>query len=140
MNKHILPNVFPLIFANTVLVVAIAILSETDAVVPGPGRPAQLQLGHHAANAWVYGAAGLPAWWYLLPPGIAIILIVVAFTFMGTAFDEVLDPRLRKREESGAAPTPASLKPVTAGAGGGGVVSMDVAEGIDSEQERGGQP
>ena len=51
--------------------------------------------------AWVSGAAGLPAWWYLLPPGIAIVLVVLAFTFMGTAFDEVLDPKLRKREESG---------------------------------------
>ena len=37
---------------------------------------------------------------YLLPPGIAIVLVVVAFTFIGTAFDEVLDPKLRKREES----------------------------------------
>ena len=40
---------------------------------------------------------------YLLPPGIAIVLVVIAFTFMGTAFDEVLDPKLRKREESGRA-------------------------------------
>jgi hypothetical protein len=27
------------------------------------------------------------------------VLVVVAFTFVGTAFDEVLDPKLRKREE-----------------------------------------
>ena len=140
MNKHILPNVFPLIFANTILVVAIAILSETELSFLGLGDPLNFSWGTMLRYAWVYGATGLPAWWYLLPPGIAIILIVVAFTFMGTAFDEVLDPRLRKREEGGAAPTPASLKPVTAGAGGGGVVSMDVAEGSDSEQERGGQP
>jgi hypothetical protein len=92
-------------------------------------------------NAWLYGAAGLPAWWYLLPPGIAIILIVVAFTFMGTAFDEVLDPRLRKREEAGSAsPTPVSFKATFAGAGDGGEVSADVDEGINNERERGGQP
>ncbi len=48
MQKHILPNVFPLIFANTILVVAIAILSETTLSFLGPRRPAQLQLGHHA--------------------------------------------------------------------------------------------
>ena len=48
----------------------------------------------------INGAAGLPAWWYLLPPGIAIVLVVLAFTLIGTAYEEVLDPKLRKREES----------------------------------------
>jgi hypothetical protein len=59
---------------------------------------------------------------------------------MGMTFDEVLDSRLRKPKERGAVPAPASLKPAAAGAGGSGVVEVDVAEGIDSEQERGGQP
>ena len=51
-------------------------------------------------NAWSSGAATLPAWWYILPPGIAIVFVVLAFTFMGTAFDEILDPRLRSREDT----------------------------------------
>ena len=38
MRRHILPNVMPLIFANLVLVVAVAILSRDHAVVPRPGR------------------------------------------------------------------------------------------------------
>jgi len=101
MNKHVLPNVFPLIFANTILVVAVAILSETTLSFLGLGDPLNFSWGTMLHYAWANGAAGLPAWWYLLPPGIAIVLVVVAFTFMGTAFDEVLDPKLRKREESG---------------------------------------
>jgi peptide/nickel transport system permease protein len=100
MGRHVLPNVFPLIFANTILVVAIAILSETTLSFLGLGDPLNFSWGTMLHYAWSNGAAGLPAWWYLLPPGIAIILIVLAFTFMGTAFDEVLDPKLRKREES----------------------------------------
>lgn len=104
MMRHILPNVFPLIFANTVLVVAIAILSETTLSFLGLGDPLNFSWGTMLRNAWVSGAAGLPAWWFILPPGIAIILVVLAFTFMGTAFDEVLDPKLRKREESGTRP------------------------------------
>jgi hypothetical protein len=36
---------------------------------------------------------------YLLAPGIAVVLLVLAFNLMGTAFDEVLDPKLRRREE-----------------------------------------
>ena len=113
MLKHVLPNVFPLIFANTILVIAIAILSETTLSFLGLGDPLNFSWGGMLHNAWASGASGLPAWWYLMPPGIAIILIVMAFTFMGTAFDEVLDPKLRKREESGARPDQA-----TAGAGG----------------------
>jgi peptide/nickel transport system permease protein len=100
MGRHVLPNVFPLIFANTILVVAIAILSETTLSFLGLGDPLNFSWGTMLHYAWANGAAGLPAWWYLLPPGIAIILVVLAFTFMGTAFDEVLDPKLRKREES----------------------------------------
>jgi peptide/nickel transport system permease protein len=100
MTKHVLPNVMPLIFANLVLVVAIAILSETTLSFLGLGDPLNFSWGTMLHYAWVNGAAGLPAWWYLLPPGIAIILVVLAFTFIGTAYDEVLDPKLRKREDS----------------------------------------
>jgi len=100
MARHVLPNVMPLIFANLVLVVAIAILSETTLSFLGLGDALNFSWGTMLHYAWVAGAAGLPAWWYLLPPGIAIVLVVLAFTFIGTAYDEVLDPKLRKREHS----------------------------------------
>ncbi len=122
MKKHILPNVMPLIFANLVLVVAIAILSETTLSFLGLGDPLNFSWGTMLHYAWVNGAAGLPAWWYLLPPGIAIILVVLAFTFIGTAYDEVLDPKLRKREEStGESRFTARGEPAVAVAGGAGV-------------------
>ncbi len=115
MRRHILPNVFSLIFANTILVVAVAILSETTLSFLGLGDALNFSWGTMLRNSWASGAAGLPEWLYLLPPGIAIVLVVLAFTFVGQALDEVLDPKLRKREESGgknrfkdepAAPTP----------------------------------
>src|SRR5450830_1835769 len=121
MRKHVLPNVMPLIFANLVLVVAIAILSETTLSFLGLGDPLNFSWGTMLRNAWINGAAGLPAWWYLLPPGIAIVLVVLAFTFIGTAYDEVLDPKLRKREDSGAENRfTARTQPQVAVAGGAG--------------------
>ena len=132
MVKHILPNVFPLIFANTVLVVAIAVLSETTLSFLGLGDPLNFSWGTMLHNAWVSGASGLPAWWYLMPPGVAIILVVVAFTFMGTAFDEVLDPKLRKREESGARPGGAKPPDVAIPVGAGGV-GMVLPAGLDDD-------
>ena len=100
MDKHVLPNVFPLIFANTILVVAEAITAETELSFLGLGDPLNFSWGTMLHNAWSSGAATLPAWWYILPPGIAIVFVVLAFTFMGTAFDEILDPRLRSREDT----------------------------------------
>jgi peptide/nickel transport system permease protein len=127
MSKHVLPNVMPLIFANLVLVVAIAILSETTLSFLGLGDPLNFSWGTMLHYAWVNGAAGLPAWWYLLPPGIAIILVVLAFTFIGTAYEEVLDPKLRKREDStGESRFTARGEPAVAmgGAGVGGSAGM----------------
>jgi peptide/nickel transport system permease protein len=100
MNRHVLPNVFPLIFANTILVVAEAITAETELSFLGLGDPLNFSWGTMLHNAWGSGAATLPAWWFIMPPGIAIVFVVLAFTFMGTAFDEILDPRLRSREET----------------------------------------
>ena len=125
MLKHVLPNVFPLIFANTVLVVAIAILSETTLSFLGLGDPLNFSWGGMLHNAWVNGASGVPVWMYLLPPGIAIVLVVIAFTFIGTAFDEVLDPKLRKREDSGARPGGMLSSDVAIPVGTGGMVLTD---------------
>ena len=48
-------------------------------------------------SAFAEGAISLGAWWYLVPPGLCIVLVVLAFTMCGYAFDEILDPRLRDR-------------------------------------------
>ena len=53
MRKHVLPNVMPLIFANTVLVVAIAILSETTLSFLGLGDPLNFSWGTMLHYAWV---------------------------------------------------------------------------------------
>ena len=102
MRKHILPNVMPLIFANAVLTVAIAVFSETTLSFLGLGDPLNFSWGTMLEHVFEAGGTGVPsATAYLLAPGIAVVLIVLAFNLMGTAFDEVLDPKLRKREESG---------------------------------------
>jgi len=97
ISRHILPNVFPLIFANTVLVVAIAILTETTLSFLGLGDPFSVSWGTMLEFAFEAGSISLGAWWYLVPPGVAIVLVVLAFTMCGYALDEVLDPRLRSR-------------------------------------------
>lgn len=92
---HILPNVLPLIYANTVLVIAGSILSEATLAFLGLGDPVNVSWGTMLHYAFVSGAAGRGAWWYLIPPGIGILLIVLGFTLTGHTLDKILNPKLR---------------------------------------------
>ncbi|GAK59587.1 ABC transporter, permease [Candidatus Vecturithrix granuli] len=97
MRKHILPNVFPVIFANSILRTATAILSEATLSFLGLGDPMAVSWGQILNGAFNNGAVSIGAWWYYVPPGICIILLVLSFTFLGYSFDEILNPKLRKR-------------------------------------------
>jgi peptide/nickel transport system permease protein len=96
-TRHILPNVGPIIFANTVLLVAIAILSETTLSFLGLGDPLSVSWGTILESAFNAGAATAGNWWWLVPPGVCIVLVVLAFTMCGYALDEILNPKLRRR-------------------------------------------
>jgi peptide/nickel transport system permease protein len=97
MLVHILPNVAPLIFANAALVIAGSILSEATLAFLGLGDPVHVSWGTMLHFAFVSGAVGRGAWWYFLPPGIGIVLVVLGFTLSGHTLDRILNPRLRDR-------------------------------------------
>jgi peptide/nickel transport system permease protein len=97
MWRHILPNVMNLIVANTVLVFGGAILTETTLSFIGLGDPFAPSWGEILNAAESAGAMGLGAWWYVVPPSVCIVLVVLAFTLVGSALDDVLNPRLRVR-------------------------------------------
>lgn len=93
MSRHVLPNVMPLVLANTTLTVAVAILSETTLSFLGLGDPFRVSWGSMLDDAFESGAISAGAWWYLLPPGVAVVIVVLAFTLVGRALENVLDPR-----------------------------------------------
>lgn len=95
--NHILPNVMPLIFANTVLVIAGSILTEATLAFLGLGDPVHISWGTMLHFAFESGATGRGAWWYLLPPGLGIVFVVLGFTLAGHTLDRILNPRLRDR-------------------------------------------
>jgi peptide/nickel transport system permease protein len=97
MLRHILPNVMPMVFANTTLTVAIAILSETTLSFLGLGDPTRVSWGSMLEDAFNVGAMTTGAWWYIVPPGVCVILVVLSFTLIGQAVEEVFNPRLRRR-------------------------------------------
>ncbi|HEX6249289.1 MAG TPA: ABC transporter permease [Nocardioidaceae bacterium] len=97
MTRHVLPNVMPMVFANTTLTVAIAILTETTLSFLGLGDPLRVSWGSMLDQAFEAGAITTGAWWYIIPPGIAVILVVLSFTLVGRALEEIFNPRLRER-------------------------------------------
>jgi peptide/nickel transport system permease protein len=97
INRHIFPNVLPLVMASTTLAVPISILTETTLSFLGLGDPTQVSWGAILNEARQKGAIDRGAWWYYMPPGVAIVMVVLAFTLVGRATETVLDPRLRER-------------------------------------------
>lgn len=101
MSRHVLPNVMPLVLANTTLTVAGAIIAESTLSFLGLGDPTHTSWGTMLESAKDSGAVTAGAWWYLLAPGLAIVAVVLAFTLCGRALEVALNPRLSK---SGGAP------------------------------------
>lgn len=97
IRKHVLPNVFPVIFAQTILSIALAILAESTLSFIGLGDPLRVSWGAILELAFEAGAPTLGAWWWIGAPGVCIVLVVLAFTMCGNALDEILNPRLRQR-------------------------------------------
>ena len=97
VRRHILPNVLPLVFANTVLIIATAIYLESTVSFLGLGDPTHISWGMILHYAFTNAAMVYGAYWYVLPPGVMIVLAVLSFTISGYALDEVLNPKLRRR-------------------------------------------
>jgi peptide/nickel transport system permease protein len=93
MRRHILPNVVNLIVANTVLTFAAAVFTETSLAFIGFGDPAAPSWGQLLNAAQDAGAPGLGAWWYIAPPAVCVVAVILAFTLVGNALDDVLNPK-----------------------------------------------
>lgn len=97
MRRHILPNVVNLIVANTVLTFAGAVFTETTLAFIGLGDPFQPSWGQILNAAQSSGAPGLGAWWYIVPPAVCVVLVILAFTLVGNALDDILNPKASDR-------------------------------------------
>jgi peptide/nickel transport system permease protein len=95
MRRHILPNVINLIVAQSVLTFATAVFTETTLAFIGLGDPFAPSWGEILNAAQSSGAPGLGAWWYIAPPATCVVLVVLAFTLVGNALDDILNPKSR---------------------------------------------
>ena len=93
--RHVLPQVTPLLVANTVLLIAYAIFAETFITFLGLGDPSTISWGRLIENAFTDDALINEAWWAVIPPGVCVMLVVLACTIIGQTMEDALNPRLR---------------------------------------------
>ena len=97
MFRHILPNIIPLIFANGIVGIVNAILAESGLSFLGLGDPMKPSWGLILRHANEVGAMATGRLWFIIPPGICIMLIAIGFAFSSYSLDQILNPRLRER-------------------------------------------
>jgi peptide/nickel transport system permease protein len=92
--QHILPQVMPLVVANTVLNISYAVFTETALAFLGIGDPSQVSLGTMIEFGFQRGAISVGAWWAIVPPGLLVTIIVLACSLIGRGIEDSFNPRL----------------------------------------------
>ncbi|MFN8447603.1 MAG: ABC transporter permease [Anaerolineae bacterium] len=92
--RHILPQVMPIIVAQSVLDISASILAESSLSFLGLGDPTLVSWGN-MLNFAFERAISRQAWWFLLPPGFAILWVSLAVILIGTVIEEIVNPRIK---------------------------------------------
>ena len=95
ITRHIAPNVVPLSFLYGAFAVGWAILTEAGASFLGMGDPNQVSWGTMLQSARAYSALSEGTWWWFVPPGICIALVVISGFLIGRGYEEVVNPELQ---------------------------------------------
>jgi ABC-type dipeptide/oligopeptide/nickel transport system permease subunit len=98
LRRHVLPELSLIGIAELVRAAAQAVVIQAGLAVLGIGSPTQPSWGSMIRDAISYRSLFLtPAWkWWLIPPVLAIVVLVTGITLLGTAAERKLDPRLSR--------------------------------------------
>ncbi|HJJ23130.1 MAG TPA: ABC transporter permease [Nitrosopumilus sp.] len=94
--KHILPQLLPYAFASIAISVPAAITTEAGLSFLGLGDPSFPTWGQILHDANTFGAAARGLWWWIMPPGVMIAITGLAFVFIGSALDAIVNPKLKR--------------------------------------------
>jgi peptide/nickel transport system permease protein len=95
--REIMPNMFSLIFANLLFSILYAVLTESGLQFLGLGDLKAVNWGTMLYWADTEGAMLSGAWWWFVPPGLAIGLLGTGLSLLNYAVDELTNPKLRAR-------------------------------------------
>lgn len=95
MFVHVAPNILPLSFLYGSIAVGWAILTEASISFLGFGDSSVVSWGYMLQDAFVSQALSRGAYHWFVPPGLAIVFIVVAGFFISRGYEELLFPKLK---------------------------------------------
>jgi peptide/nickel transport system permease protein len=94
--KEIAPNMSSYLFMTFILLFGGAVLIAATLDFIGLGPTEGISLGLMMNNAVLWSALPLGMWWWFVPPGLGITIIVGALYIMNVGLDEVFNPKLRE--------------------------------------------
>ncbi len=92
--RHIAPNILPLSFLYGSIAIGWAILTEASISFLGFGDPESISWGYMLQDAFASQALAKQAYYWFVPPGICIILVVSAGFFITRGYENILFPKL----------------------------------------------
>ena len=93
--RHIAPNILPLSFLYGTIAIGWAILTEAAISFLGFGDPETISWGYMLQDAYASQALSTGGYYWFVPPGICIVLVVVAGFFISRGYEEILFPKLK---------------------------------------------
>ena len=95
MFRHILFQIAPFVFAQMIFFTPAAILAEAGLSFLGLGDPSIPTWGQILENGFRTGAVYVGYWWWVLPPGLLIVITAMTFVLLTLGLEPVVNPRLR---------------------------------------------
>jgi peptide/nickel transport system permease protein len=95
ISRHLAPNVLPMSFLYGSFAIAWAILTEAGVSFIGLGDPNTVSWGTMLQGARAYSALSFGAWWWFVPPGVCIGLLVISGFLIGRGYEEITNPKLQ---------------------------------------------
>lgn len=96
LYREIAPNILPLALVNVAFALAWAIITEASIGFLGYSDPDVVSWGSIIYQAFASQMMYRAPWW-VVPPGAAIMILVSSVYFIGRAYEQVVNPRLRGR-------------------------------------------
>lgn len=91
--RHVLHRLVPLLLSQFVRAAAVAVIVQAGVAFLGLGDPQRVSWGTTLFFANNGSAVLTDAWlWWIVPPGVALTLLIVGLAFVGLAFEEIADP------------------------------------------------
>ncbi|ASJ15572.1 peptide ABC transporter permease [Thermococcus chitonophagus] len=94
--EEIMPNMISYIFMVFILQFGGAILAAVGLDFIGLGPTRGMSLGIMLQQAVLWNAINLGYWWWAIPPGLVIAILITGLYLINTGLDEVFNPRLRR--------------------------------------------